>query len=105
MEKENKSSVPTSSKLKTILRSEFFDYVMIGIGMIAYAMGWTIFLLPNEITTGGVAGISSLLFWGAEIPVNVSYFAINAVLKYARVSIFTVSKSRNFSGCSNAHTQ
>lgn len=80
MEKENKNPAPTNSKLKTILRSEFFDYVMIGIGMIAYAMGWTIFLLPNDITTGGVAGISSLLFWGAEIPVNVSYFAINAVL-------------------------
>lgn len=80
MEKEHKNSTSASSKLKTILRSEFFDYVMIAVGMISYAMGWTLFLLPNDITTGGVAGISSLLFWGADIPVQVSYFAINAIL-------------------------
>ncbi len=53
---------------------------MIAVGMVSYAMGWTLFLLPNDITTGGVAGVSSLLFWAADIPVQVSYFAINAVL-------------------------
>ena len=80
MAESTENSTSKKNKLKTILRSEFFDYVMIGIGMIAYAMGWTIFLLPNDITTGGVAGISSLLFWGMDIPVQISYFAINAVL-------------------------
>lgn len=45
-----------------------------------YCIGWTIFLLPNEITSGGVAGVSSILFWGLKIPVHYSYFAINAVL-------------------------
>jgi uncharacterized membrane-anchored protein YitT (DUF2179 family) len=48
--------------------------------MIFYCIGWTIFLLPNNITTGGVPGISSILFWGVGIPVQASYFVINAVL-------------------------
>ena len=56
------------------------DYVMIAIAMLSYCIGWTIFLLPNNITTGGIAGVSSILFWATGIPVQLSYFVINAVL-------------------------
>ena len=59
---------------------EVRDYIMIFIAMMSYCIGWNIFLLPNSITTGGVPGISSVLFWGLGIPVQASYFAINAVL-------------------------
>ena len=56
------------------------DYLMIAIAMMSYGIGWTVFLLPNNITTGGIAGVSSILFWGAGISVQYSYFVINAVL-------------------------
>jgi uncharacterized membrane-anchored protein YitT (DUF2179 family) len=56
------------------------DYVTITIAMLSYCIGWGIFLLPNNITTGGVAGVSSVLFWGTGIPVETSYFVINAIL-------------------------
>ena len=56
------------------------DYVTIAIAMLSYCIGWTIFLLPNNITTGGVAGVSSILFWAAGVPVQLSYFGINALL-------------------------
>ena len=59
---------------------ELTDYLLLMVGMLSYGIGWTVFLLPNNITTGGVAGVSSLLFWGLNIPVQVSYFAINAAL-------------------------
>ena len=80
MTNQSNAAAQRKSAIKRILNSEFFDYVMIAIGMIAYSMGWTLFLLPNNITTGGVAGISSLLYWGMEVPVQVSYFGINAIL-------------------------
>lgn len=67
---------------------EVRDYTMIAVGMMFYCIGWTIFLLPNNITTGGVAGVSSLLFWGLNIPVYVSYFAINGALLL--IALFTV---------------
>ncbi len=66
--------------IKEKLKSEFLDYVMIMIAMMSYCIGWVIFLLPNDITTGGVPGIASVLYWGTGIPVQVSYFAINAIL-------------------------
>ena len=56
------------------------DYLLLAIGMMSYCIGWAVFLLPNNITTGGIAGVSSLLFWGLQIPVNLSYFIINAIL-------------------------
>ena len=68
------------SQEKSKLVAEIRDYVMIGIAMISYGIGWNIFLLPNNITTGGVPGIASVIFWGTNIPAQVSYFVINAIL-------------------------
>lgn len=62
------------------LRKEIRDYVMISVAMISYGIGWTTFLLPNKIPSGGVPGISSVLYWGAGTPIQLSYFAINATL-------------------------
>lgn len=73
----------TSNKVWKELR----DYVMIGIGMISYSIGWNIFLLPNNITTGGVPGIASVVFWGTGFPVQWTYFIINAMLLVAALKI------------------
>jgi uncharacterized membrane-anchored protein YitT (DUF2179 family) len=64
------------------------DYVMITIAMLSYCLGWSVFLLPNNITTGGVAGISSILEWSPlHIPAQVSYFFINAGLLLVALKI------------------
>ncbi len=60
--------------------AEMRDYLTIAVGMLSYCIGWGVFLLPNNITTGGVAGVSSILFWATGIPVQLSYFVINAIL-------------------------
>lgn len=67
-------------KLNNKVTTEIRDYVMITIAMVCYCIGWTVFLLPNNITTGGVPGISSVLYWGTGIPVQTTYFIINAFL-------------------------
>ena len=48
---------------------EMRDYLMIALGMIMYGIGWTVFLLPNDITTGGVPGIASLVYFATGLPV------------------------------------
>ena len=65
---------------EAVFLTELRDYVMIFIAMMSYCIGWNIFLLPNSITTGGVPGVSSVIFWGTGIPVQWTYFGINAVL-------------------------
>ena len=65
---------------RQVMFREMKDYLMIALGMILYGIGWTVFLLPNDITTGGVPGIASIVFWATGFPVQYTYFLINAVL-------------------------
>ena len=37
------------------------DYGVITFGLMLYAIGWTIFLLPYEIAAGGLTGVSASL--------------------------------------------
>ncbi len=74
-------------KISKKTTTEIRDYVMITVAMVSYCIGWTMFLLPNNIPTGGVPGISSVLFWGTGFPVQTSYFIINAALLIAALKI------------------
>lgn len=65
---------------KSDLLREFRDLLFITLGLCSYAMGWSAFLLPYQITTGGVTGISAIIFYATGFPLQYSYFVINAVL-------------------------
>jgi len=65
---------------KNNVLKELRAYVIITAGLFVMALGWTAFLIPNEILGGGVSGIATLIFWSTGLPVGVSVFAINAVL-------------------------
>ena len=65
---------------KNALKREIKDYVYITLGITLYAFAWTVFLLPYEIVTGGVTGLSAIIFYATKIPIEVSYFTINALL-------------------------
>ncbi len=60
--------------------NETKDYVFITLGLMLYTFGWTVFLLPYEIVTGGVTGVSAIIFYATKIPIEYSYFVINASL-------------------------
>ena len=70
----------TTTLKRLSVGKEVRDYIMVFIAMMSYCIGWTVFLLPNNITTGGVAGVSSIIFWALGIPVQYTYFGINALL-------------------------
>ena len=63
-----------------VMVRELKDYLMIALGMIFYGIGWTVFLLPNDLPSGAVPGIASIVYWGTGLPVQYTYFAINALL-------------------------
>ncbi len=84
-----------------LLWRETKDYFTITLGLMAYALGWTLFLLPYQITTGGVTGISAIIYYATGIEMQISYFAINAAflavalyilgLKFCLKTIYSVS--------------
>lgn len=65
---------------KTVIFREVRDYIFITLGLMSYSLGWAAFLLPYQITTGGVTGISAIAYYATGTPIQVSYFAINIVL-------------------------
>ncbi|MBD5205959.1 MAG: YitT family protein [Bacteroidales bacterium] len=58
------------------------DYVFIVLGLSLYAVGFTACILPHEVVIGGMAGVSTLIFFGTNglIPVAVSSYALNLIL-------------------------
>ncbi len=65
---------------KTKFGREIKDYIAITFGVICYAFGWVAFMLPYQISTGGLTGISALIYYVTGIEIQVSYFIINAIL-------------------------
>lgn len=66
--------------LKTSLGTLVKEYALITLGVVSYAVGWAIFLLPNNLIGGGVSGFASILFYATGIPMGITYFVINVIL-------------------------
>ena len=66
---------------------ELKDYLFITFGLALYAVGVNCFMLPYQITSGGVAGIGSILFYGFGLPISVTYFSVNVILLILSVKI------------------
>lgn len=66
---------------------EIRDYVNITLGLMLYTFGFTVFLLPYEIVTGGISGIGAIVFYTTKFPVQYTFFIINAFLIIAALKI------------------
>lgn len=56
------------------------DYLVITFGLVCYAVGFTCFQLPYEITTGGLAGAGAVIFYAIGFPVQYTFFIVNIIL-------------------------
>ena len=67
--------------------AELRDFIMISIGSALYCAAVTFFMLPYELTTGGVSGVSLVVYYCSGIPVQLTYAAINVVFLLAAVKV------------------
>ncbi len=72
---------------RKIFKNEVRDYFFITLGLMLYTFGWTVFLLPYEIVTGGVTGLSAIVFYATKIPLENTYFIINVALLVVALKI------------------
>lgn len=56
------------------------DYTIMLIGLVLYVLSWTLFLIPAQITGGGISGLAAVIYYSTKIPIGATYFAINIVL-------------------------
>jgi len=62
------------------IRKEAKAYLIITLGLLVNALGWVLFLIPADITGGGVSGIAAIIYFATGFPMGVSYLAINVIL-------------------------
>lgn len=70
------SSVVLNRSFATLLK----EYGLVTVGVVSYALGWSIFLLPNNLIGGGVSGFASILYYATGLPMGVTYFVLNVLL-------------------------
>ena len=59
------------------------EYSVMAFALSLYVFSWTAFLIPNEITAGGVTGLSTILNYAFGLPISLTYLVLNAVLLIA----------------------
>lgn len=77
--------------MKHRLAGPIKDYTIITFGLLLFALGWLLFLIPAEITGGGVSGIAAVVFFATKIPVSITFLVINAVLVLIAIKILGAS--------------
>ena len=65
------------------------EYALITVGILLFVIGWSLFLLPNNLIGGGVTGIASIIQYASHgvIKVGYSYFVLNAGLLVAALFV------------------
>lgn len=56
------------------------DYSLIAVGTLIMALGYSYFLIPNDVAAGGASGAATILYSKFHIPVSLTVFLINAAL-------------------------
>ncbi|MCI5451406.1 YitT family protein [bacterium] len=56
------------------------DYMLMFVGIIIYVVGYVYFLLPYQLISGGVNGISTLIYYSTGVHPSYSYLIINIFL-------------------------
>lgn len=69
-----------SKILQTSAWTVLKEYALITVGIMCYTLGWTLFLIPNNLVGGGVSGISAIVYYATGIKMGYTYFVLNVVL-------------------------
>lgn len=56
------------------------NYAVITVCLFIIALGWTAFLIPNNMLGGGVNGIATIVYWVTGLSTGYTIFILNAIL-------------------------
>ena len=75
------------SKVATIFRS----HAIITFGLLCITFGWGAFLIPANVTGGGVSGVAAIIYFGTKFPASITYLLINVVLILVAMKFVSVN--------------
>lgn len=77
----------TQHLIKNTFWGSVKEYGLITLGLLAYSLGWTIFLLPNNLVGGGVSGFAAILYYATGMPMGYTYLLVNVILLIIAIKI------------------
>ena len=57
-----------------------WDYLVMSLGCLIFCFSWEAFMIPNQIASGGLTGICTIIQYATGFPVSLSYIALNVFL-------------------------
>ena len=75
---------------KTKIRNITLEILGTIIGALIMAFGVSLFLLPNQLSSGGVAGVATIIYYLLNIPMGTVILSINVPLFL--ISMFKIGK-------------
>ena len=78
-----------ATHLKSSLGRTIRDYAMVALGITIYVLGWSIFLVPNNMVGGGITGLSAILQYATHgvLKIGYTYFVVNVGLIIAALFV------------------
>lgn len=65
---------------RLLVKKYIFEFIQIIFGALIMAIGVSLFLLPNQLSSGGVSGIATILYYLLKFPMGITIIAINIPL-------------------------
>lgn len=56
------------------------DYIFITLGVAIYAFAFASFILPHKVVIGGIAGLSTILYYTTGLPIAIGNYGCNLIL-------------------------
>ena len=70
-----------------MILNEVRDYLAILLGLVMYAIAFTVFLMPYQIVSGGVTGLSAIIYYATGFHLENTYIIINMALLVVALKI------------------
>ena len=78
-------------KKKSKVASVFRSHAIITFGLLCITFGWGAFLIPANVTGGGVSGIAAIIYFGTKFPASITYLLVNVVLIIVAMKIVNMN--------------
>ena len=70
-----------------LIWNEVKDYLFITLGLVMYTIAFTVFLMPYQIVSGGVTGLSAIIYYATGFHLENTYIIINVLLLVVALKI------------------
>lgn len=67
-------------KIIILLKKYFFELIQIILGTFIMAFGVSLFLLPNQLSSGGFTGIATIFYYLMKLPMGLTIILLNIPL-------------------------